>query len=437
MLVLSRTMSFLSMNKTKQRNNNILQMQKWFNKVLPLIVGLILISFLAEGCSSPTRGSRTDHKDKESSGRQSTPKIDESKVKEFANHGYDSGIEYSTESLKLILSIDSISTEINIVQPVRKGKYPLVIYLPGLGESNEAGKSIRQSWATSGYVVITFQSLKDDETIMSTAAAKEGDFSYIRHDRYSAEVISSRLTALNKFIENIKLSADSNGSSLNNIDLDHVAIVGYDIGALTAMIVAGEEAPSIANPKSSLKLSCVVALSPYADFSGSAFNSRYQNIHLPVLSVTGDADDDTHGVVPITLHQAPFQFMPEGNKYLLLLAGATHSVIGNAMQTSEAFAADRDEAARRSDNENSGKGSGRSRGGRNGKKSSSSDNNNSSVPAKRPPASPTQRAMMAVSIEQISTAFLNSYVKRDNLAMEWLRNHAQPWLYNMGQLKVK
>ena len=74
---------------------------------------------------------------------------------------------------------------------------------------------------------------------------------------------------------------------------------------------------------------------------------------------------------------------------------------------------------------------------RNGKKSSGSDSNNSPMPAKRPPAGPTQRAMMEVAIAQISTAFLNAHVKNDNLAKDWLRNYSQPWLYNIGQLKEK
>jgi hypothetical protein len=44
---------------------------------------------------------------------------------------------------------------------------------------------------------------------------------------------------------------------------------------------------------------------------------------------------------------------------------------------------------------------------------------------------------MGVAIEQISTVFLNAYVKNDPMAMEWLKNQAQPWLYNVGKIKDK
>ena len=406
-------------------------------KTLSLLACTVIVVSFAGGCSSPSSGSNAVHRVKESKVSQSEQKIDELAVKAFASRGYDSGIEYATENAKLSPSIGNGPIEVSIMQPRRQGKYPLVLYMPGLGESSDAAKNIRNAWATSGYVVIAFQPLQDDITIMSTAAAKEGDFAYIRHDRFSPEVVSSRLNALSKFIEYLKHAVISGDTSFNNIDLDHVAIVGFDLGARSAMIAAGEEVPSITNPGMSLKVASVIALSPYADFSGSAFNSRYQKINLPVLSITGDADDDTRGAVPITLHQAPFQYMPEGNKYLLLLAGASHAVIGDSVQTYEVSAPDRGEGTQSPENGSSNKSSGRGRGGRNGKKSSGSDSNNSPMPAKRPPAGPTQRAMMEVAIAQISTAFLNAHVKNDNLAKDWLRNYSQPWLYNIGQLKEK
>lgn len=426
------------MIKKNQRNqaNNL---DKYLNyKLLSLLLGVVLFSTFAGGCSSPSREAKADRKDKESKVSQKEQKIDEVRVKDFAIRGYDSGVEYTTESTKLTINLETESLQLSLVQPARRGKYPLVIYLPGMGESSDAGSKYRKAWATSGYAVISIQLLRDDETILSNPAAKEGDFSYIRHDRYSPEVVSNRFNMLKKVVEYLKHGVEAGDTNLSNIDVDHMAIVGFDIGANSAMIVAGEEVQAVSNSALPLKLAGVIALSPYADFSGATFDSRYRNINIPVLSITGDADDDTHGVVPITLHQAPFQYMPEGNKYLLLLDGASHAVIGSGAQTNEIATVEKStDNSKRNDNESSGKSSGRGRGSRNGKKSSSSDNGNAETPAKRPPAGPTQRAIMGVAIEQISTVFLNAYVKNDPMAMEWLKNQAQPWLYNVGKIKDK
>ena len=420
------------MIKTKPR----IQAKSLSHKLLPVLTGVLFIATLEGGCSSPAKGSKADRKEKESKETQQVLKIDEIKIKEFASHGYDSGIEYAPETSKLTLNLDSGFIQVTIVQPRRKGRYPLVIYMPGLGESSEAGKNIRNAWATSGYVVIAIQPLIDDELIMSTAAAKEGDFAYIRHERYANEVVSSRINVLGKLLEYLKQSGAASDTGLDSIDLEHIAIVGFDIGANSAMIVAGEEVQNVSNSGFPLKVGAVIALSPYADFSGATFNSRYQNIILPVLSITGDADDDTHGVVPITLHQAPFQYMPEGNKYLLLLAGATHSVIGNGAPTNDVVNPAGGDS-KKADSESSNKGTGRSRGGRNGKKTSSNDSPTPATLAKRVPVGPTQRAMMEVAIEQISTAFLNAYIKSDQMAIEWLKKDTRTWLYNLGTLKQK
>lgn len=417
------------MINSKRRNQVNRFETKLNHQLVTFLLGLVFFAAFVEGCSTPSRAEKA---------YQPVQKIDESKVIEFASRGYDSGIEYSIEDTKQSLEIDHTTYQINLAQPKRLGKYPLVIYLPGLGESSEAGIKFRNTWATSGFAVISIQLLKDDETILATPAAREGDFSYIRHDRYSPEVVSSRMLALSKLFEYLKKGIVDGDEKLSNIDIGHIGVIGFDIGANSAMIVAGEESQSVSGLKLPLKVSAVVALSPYADFSGSSFDARFRNINLPVLSITGDADDDSHGLVPITLHQAPFQYMPTGNKYLLLLADASHAVIGNRTQSNDFFSAEKsDEGSKKSENESSDKSSGKRRSNRNGKQSSSNDSGNSAGPAKRPPAGPTQQALMEVAIEQISTVFLNAYVRNDPLAMDWLKNKAQPWLGNIGQLKDK
>ncbi len=41
----------------------------------------------------------------------------------------------------------------------------------------------------------------------------------------------------------------------------------------------------------------IIAFSPYADFSGTAFNRRFAAISVPVMSVTGTEDVDPLGAV--------------------------------------------------------------------------------------------------------------------------------------------
>ncbi len=379
-----------------------------------LILGFILSSVLMMGCSSAPK----------------QQKIDQTKIQQFATRGYDSGIDYATSISKLSLNIGNECCQITIVQPNREEKYPLVIYLPGLGESSDAGADMRNAWARSGYVVLSFQSLKDDENVWSSKAARNADFAYIRHERYSSEVISERLDILTKVIGYLKQRVASGDTGLQRMDMSHIAIAGFDIGASSAMIIAGEDYPGVSNAGLTVHVDGVIALSPYADFSGSALDVRYRNINLPVLSITSDADGDAHGGVSPSLHQAPFQYMPPGNKYLFLLAGASHSVIGDEDQAKSA-PNEGNSISQKTD-------SGNTSGGKHRGKRSSNRGGDSGLSSQREAGnSPTQGAIMEVAITQITTAFLNAYIKNDKFSREWLKRDAQPWLNQIGQLKEK
>ena len=295
---------------------------------------------------------------------------------------------------------------------------------------------MRNTWAKSGYVVLSLQPLEDDANIWSSKAARRGDFTFIRHERYSSEVISERLNVLKNTIEYLKQRVGSGDVVFEHIDLSSIAIVGFDIGARSAMIVAGENVPNASIARLPVHITGAIALSPYADFFGSEFDARYRNINMPVLSITSETDSDAHENVAPSLHQVPFQYMPPGNKYLLLLVGVSHSVIGND-NSAKSDNTERNDNAQQTQHDSTSEGSGKGRGNRRGKKSSNSGSDSELSSKREAVNSPTQRAIMGVAIEQITTAFLNAYIKKDQLSLEWLKKDARPWLNKMGQLKEK
>ncbi|MGB8076724.1 MAG: hypothetical protein WCF09_02465 [Gallionella sp.] len=358
------------------------------------------------------------------------PEVDHARVKQFADRGYDSGIYYATTMTRSTLNTGNESFQITLLQPVRDGKYPAVLYLPGLGQSGGAGADMRRAWAESGFVVLSLEPLKGDANAWSTDAARSGDYTFIRHERYSSEVVTERLDVLAKLLEYLKQHSLSGAPGFAHVDLSHVAIAGFDVGAYSAMIAAGESAENVSLPGLSLKPDAVIALSPHADFSGSDFDARYQPVKLPVLSVAGDADSDTHGSDVALLHQAPFQYMPPGNKYLLLLARASHTDIGDDFTAGA--------ASDKGNGQQTGNGEAGSAGGHgdhHGNRSSHGGNDPGS--SRSGTSSLTRRAMMGVAIDQVTTAFLNAYIKHDRLSRAWLKNDAGPWLDKIGQLREK
>ena len=361
-------------------------------------------------------------------------KVDQTRVDEYARRGYDSGIDYATAVTRFSMQLENDFILVTAVQPKREGKYPLVIYLPGLGESADAAPEIRNAWAKSGYVVLSLQPLKEDEDIWSSDAARRADFDFIRQDRYSPGVISHRIDVIRGLIGYLKRGIASGDENLGDADFSRIALIGFDVGASTAMIVCGEEVPKVSAKVPGLQPEVVIALSPHADPAGADVDTRYQDIGVPVLSVTGNSDDETHGNEPISLHQIPFQHMPPGNKFLLLLANASHSLIGDG-DTSNDVQTESEGEGKQAEHESSGNSRSRSaRHEKGGSRAEADENGSSKRDGER---SPTQRAKVKVAIAQVTTAFLNAYVKKDQFAVDWLNKNAQIWLYGIGELQEK
>jgi len=218
--------------------------------------------------------------------------------------------------------------------------------------------------------------------------------------RYTTEVTATRLKALVALLAELQKRQASDETLLRRLDRSRVAIAGFDVGAYTSMLVAGEMSKGNAEPvRPPIAVAAIIALSPYADFSGSPFSTRYQSIVLPVLSVSGDEDTDAAGVVSSpSVRKAPFEYMPSHDAYLLWLANATHAVFSGTLLGAVEKPAEK-AAARTGDSQGSRKGSSRREGRRSGNGPSGAaggNDDNTRVGSGGPGgyiASPTDRAM--------------------------------------------
>ena len=368
------------------------------------------------------------------------PKPDEAKVKQFAGRGYLTDDRYNVATTFVTWTIGEQKFDIAFTVPAKAGAFPLLIYLPALGEGRNAGGSLRTAWAQGGYAVMSVQPLADDANAWSSSYARTGDFSALAHERYSVRSVRARLDALRTVLVELA-QHPHNVAPLDHIDLTRVAIVGYDLGAYTAMIVAGESLRGMDKPVLPFPVRAIVALSPYSSFSGAAFADRYGNIAGPVLSVTSDIDSDPLGMVTSpSLRKAPFQYMPAGGKLLLTLSDLSHAAIGggNANDAIEGGQHSHNpDSGNSSDSEGgSGKRGGRHRGGGNGN-NRMGDDGQEGMTAIGASLSPTSRAIGITAIQGVTTAFLDAYVKDDSFAQEWLDKDARRWLGGRGELQKK
>jgi predicted dienelactone hydrolase len=413
--------------------NAVMIPSKIFYRVLPawkreaVIVLVNVALFALMGCSTIQPS-------------EQTPTI----VQQHAGNGYIVKKPHDTTVVHQTWQIGTDAVDITLTMPTGSGLYPLVIYLPGLGESSNAGVQWRRGWAEAGYAVLSAQPVTTGEKVWSSEAAQAGEFRAIAKEHFSTRSLADRLIVLRGVLDELRRQQENKNTALfNHFDLSRLAIAGYDLGAQTAMAVAGEHSDGIELPPFPDAVKCVIALSPYADPSGTDIESRFSSIRIPVLSVTSNNDTDPYGwVTSAAVRQTPYQYMPPKQKYLLLLSTGSHFLLAGREVPAAGQQDDKATRTTRAPDTNEGddNGGARHRGGgsgRKGRKGREGGNMAETGTLMLQQGLSVFERLEITDIQQVSTAFLDAAVKNDPLAREWLSKDVQGWLADMATISTK
>ena len=232
-------------------------------------------------------------------------------------------------------------------------------------------------------------------------------------------------------------------SAQPGVDLSRIALAGFDLGAQTVMATAGEAGYDLEPFVLPVTVRCVIALSPYADFAGAEFDRRCASIVEPVLSVISADHADPYGLVAVAaIRRAPFEHMPPGQKYLLNLVNAPHALIsGKETPGADNDLPARDDRARTAsaDGTNQSSATGRrQRGGdsQKGHRGGGDGNGESRSSSSRRFAAGTWVTELAL-VQSVTTAYLDTNLKNDGVAKEWLARDARRWLGDEADFLVK
>jgi hypothetical protein len=338
------------------------------------------------------------------------------------------------EPVRASWSVRGEDVDVTIVAPAERGPFPLVLYLPGLGESSAAGTAWRKAWAEAGYAVLSAQARATGTQVWSAERARTFDFRAVALEHFSARAVAARAPLVDGVLAEIGRRQQVADASVARIDASRVAVAGFDVGALSAMVVAGQSVAerAAAGPSSTPAIRAVIALSPYADFAGMGTEARFRDIRLPVLSVTSPEDTDAYRLVTTAaVRRAPFQYMPPGRKYLLLLAAGPHALLGGQ----ERPGAERGDAARAPRRSESLFDS-NDRGAR-GTNARPRGDALAALPATTQPDSNMMWALQLRNVQMVTTAFLDATVKDAPRAADWLARDAERWFAGSANLLAK
>ncbi len=358
-------------------------------------------------------------------------KADSGQVEAYAKRGYVPEERLPIETLQATWTVSGQPVDVALTLPTRRDKLPLVIYLPGVGENRAAGRVWREAWASAGYAVLSVQPLAEDATPRTDRRGR--DVAGSARPRYAPQAVTDRVALLAVLLKEAAQRRQQNEPPWGRIDTSRVAVAGYEIGAYTATVIAGETIKGTQPAALPAKVAAAIAFSPYADFSGVGLQSRYRGIRIPVLWVTGEFDTDrAAGVTAVSLRKAGYDFTPAGDKYFLLLSGAPHAVMSGhgpltPEETAQAKAAAEAEARARKS------GSDELAGDLDEELGTSKGKNRQPAPRLDVPFTATDAELRTATAQSISTAFLDAYLRNDSVALEWLQKDAARWTAKNGE----
>lgn len=377
-------------------------------------------------------------------GQRRPPTAEDPALRRYADRAYQPERRYSAEQLnESWLSSDPAAPgeiPVSLSLPRAAGRYPLIVYLPGLGEAADAGRAWRAAWVEAGYAVLSLQPARFGPGALQGRYAKSADFTALARENYATSALNERLRAVHSVLFELQKRVDRRTPPFDRLDLTQTVLAGYDLGVQTVQALLGEAAAGVNRPALNHPPQAAILLSPYANAAAGGFAKRFGAIGLPVFLATATEDSDSFGVVTsLAARLAPFTYMPAGDKYLLLLSGGSHRLLsGGPLQASE-----EDESARSGQRGAGGppsggggdmpSGGGRAGGGMGGGPGGPGGKAGGAMSA-FPVAS---SARQIIAIQRLSVAFLDAQLKQDPIAGEWLARDAGRWLEPVGELRRK
>jgi hypothetical protein len=330
------------------------------------------------------------------------------------------------------------SIQLLLSEPSGSRRLPVVLYLPGLGESVAAGDVWRGAWSAAGYAVVSAQPLPEDELAWRSELARNGEFKALARERYAVAATRERLGVVAAIVTEALRRSRLGEAGWDRIDWDRAVLAGFDLGAYSAIAMAGPTQHDHAFPPDRVRLRAVLALSPYASVPPAADGGPESFADVPLLALTGDADGDPLGVVAAGAPSDRLLDRLRGpDQYLLLMTGLTHARLSGSAAFDKSAEGQASHSAADANPGPSDKGGGRS--GRGRRPASVKDDR--SVQGRDSGRSPDgdlslseARARMAQAV-QVTDAFLDAYAKDDVRARDWLAGSASSWLGAAGELR--
>ncbi|MBQ7813172.1 MAG: hypothetical protein IJ387_01595, partial [Thermoguttaceae bacterium] len=209
--------------------------------------------------------------------------------------------------------------------PIAGAKFSVVVYSHGLGGSAERFAYLGEAWAARGVVTLCLRHPESDETVWRGKLRPMGELKEAYRHSWTAR---DRALAIRSAIDFLATAQNADGPLGRDLDLTRVGVAGNDLGALAALLVAGQlppdNGPSLKDPR----VSAILALSPPVYCDRQQGSVVYSLIDAPLATVAGTNDDGVVGDVKAEQRRVPFDCVRGVDRLHFTLQGGDHMVYG-------------------------------------------------------------------------------------------------------------
>lgn len=217
---------------------------------------------------------------------------------------------------------------LKIYYPAGVRNAPLIIFSHGYGGDRDGYTYLASGWASDGYVVI----LPTHEGGDRQAASAGGYGAMLRGESVvtgsqldtNAHDISFIISSLGEIV---RQAPQLSGA----FDPKRIGVAGHSMGAGTALVVDGATVPGTGTSVADPRPVAFIAVSPQGMYS-SADAHRWDAIERPTMTMYGSADSGEQRQSP-SWREDPFDHMPPGNKYNVIVDGANHFSFADEAKT--------------------------------------------------------------------------------------------------------
>ena len=214
---------------------------------------------------------------------------------------------------------------VKVCFPRSAEKSPVILFSHGIGSSIESCAYLANAWTSYGFVCVLVQHPGSDENIWKGKVRILNEFKEAFEQQWSSRTRAEDLIFVLNRLERL---VESKPQLAARLDMEKIGVGGIDLGALAALLLAGQVPPDYGKSLHDSRIKAVLALSPPVRSMNIGYRKMYQPITAPTLFITGTQDDGIVGPTKAIHRRIPFEAMNQCQRYLITFDGGDHRMYG-------------------------------------------------------------------------------------------------------------